>query len=251
MSIVRALLTILAFLLNAGEAGAHASLVSTAPPDGALLAAAPQEVVLRFDEAVSPLVFRLVDDTGANVPLPATARAEGALVRVPLPPRMRDGTYLFSYRVTSADSHPVGGSIALSIGSASSSVRAEGTTTADAGGLLVAVRAARDGALLIAAGCALFLLLVAPFPGERWVLLVAGNSAAAFSALGVGLQGAAPHRNRRPSGSAAMACRRAHDLRVERDCWCDWIPGHSVWRHGATWSTTQYFSCDRSTLCDS
>jgi len=57
--------------------------------------------------------------------------------------------------------------------------------------LLVVVRAARDGALLIAAGCALFLLLVAPFPGERWVLLLAGNSAAAFSALGVGLQGAA------------------------------------------------------------
>ena len=191
MNFLRALFAALAFTLGAGEAGAHASLVSAAPQDGALLTAPPDEVVLRFDGAVSATAIGLVDDTGASVPLPAAARTEGATVRVALPPQMREGTYLFSYRVTSADSHPIGGSIAFSIGRMSSPVRAEGGGVAAQGGWRIAVRAGRDAALLIAAGCALFLLVVAPFPGERRVLVLAGSAAAGFSMLGVGLQGAA------------------------------------------------------------
>jgi copper transport protein len=191
VSFLRALFAALAFTLGAGEAGAHASLVSAVPQDGALLTAPPHEVVLRFDGAVSATVIRLVDDTGASVPLPAAARTEGATVRVALPPQMREGSYLFSYRVTSADSHPIGGAIGFSIGRMSSPVRAESAGIAAQGGWRIAVRAGRDAALLIAAGCALFLLVVAPFPGERRVLVLAGSVAAAFSMLGVGLQGAA------------------------------------------------------------
>jgi copper transport protein len=57
--------------------------------------------------------------------------------------------------------------------------------------LRVGVRAARDLALLVAAGGALFVLLVAPFPGERRLLATSGGAAAMLAAAGTGLQGMA------------------------------------------------------------
>ncbi len=92
MSVLRALFAILAFVLGVDEACAHATLVSTAPQDGAVLAEPPEEAVLHFDEPVSILVVRLLDDTGAAVVLPAAPRTEGGAMRVTLPPRMREGT---------------------------------------------------------------------------------------------------------------------------------------------------------------
>ena len=189
MSAIHALAA-LALLLAAGDTHAHASLVSTMPQDGAVLATSPEEIVLRFDEPVSALIVRLLDDAGTTVALPAAPRTEGRILRATLPSNLRQGTYLLSYRVTSADSHPVGGSIAFSIGRASWRVETDDTAFGP-GPWRIAVRALRDAALLIAAGCALFVLAVASFPGARGALLMAGIAAAVFSLSGVGLQGAA------------------------------------------------------------
>jgi copper transport protein len=190
---LRALFAAIAFVLCVGEAWAHASLVSADPADGATLAAPPDQVVLRFSEPVSPLAVKLLDDTGAAVTLPPVAQPEGETIRVALPSQMRHGTYLLSYRVTSADSHPVAGSTAFSIGAAMWPGRAKpaDAATPALGAWRIVLRALRDIALLIAAGCALFLLWVAPFPGERIVLGAAGLAAALFAVAGVGLQGAA------------------------------------------------------------
>ncbi|CZT36088.1 copper resistance CopC/CopD family protein [Rhizobium sp. 9140] len=120
-----ALLTLLLLLLgSAGAAFAHAQLVASDPADGAVLAAAPDEIVLTFSEPVDPLVFRLSDPTGQVEILPATGSRSGAAsgttrLVVKLPIGLAVGTHSLSWRVTSADGHPIGGGLLFSIGIAS------------------------------------------------------------------------------------------------------------------------------------
>lgn len=209
MSILRCVPALLLALLLAGvrPAHAHASLLSALPADGAVLVTAPTELVLRFDEPVDPLRLRLVDGGGRALELGAP-HVDGQDIRVGLPQALSRGHYLFSYRVTSADSHPVGGTIAFAIGEAANAspaaqdaqhVRAgqagqgDGSHAASSSVSIFAIvlRALRDLALLTAAGGALFVACIASFPGQRRVLVVAGVAAALLSVLGIGVQGAA------------------------------------------------------------
>jgi copper transport protein len=181
----------LVLLLVAPRAEAHASLVDADPADGAVLTAPPRELVLRFDEPVDPVRFRLVDATGRALAL-GPPRTEGSTLHIAPTEALGRGAYLFSYRVTSADSHPVGASIAFTVGpapAASGALRA----TADSDGpqrLAVVVRALRDSALLLAAGGAFFVLLIARFPADRAVIAAAAVAAAALSLGAIPLHGA-------------------------------------------------------------
>jgi copper transport protein len=107
----------LAILLGvAGSASAHAGLISTDPPSGANLATAPNHVSFTFSEHVSLVRdgIRLVDGKGTSTTLDG-ATVAGATVRAPLP-KIGDGAYIVVYRVISADTHPVSGSVAFSVG---------------------------------------------------------------------------------------------------------------------------------------
>jgi len=171
---------------------AHASLVSSVPADGASLDAAPAELVLRFDEPVHPVQLRLVDATGRAVE-PRVARVEHGALHLAAPAGMATGAHVLSYRVTSSDSHPVAGAITFSIGAPAPAPAARGAAArADSGpdAVSIALRAARDIALLAATGAALFVLAVRPFPGQRRTLAVAGLAAALLSALCLGWHGA-------------------------------------------------------------
>ena len=181
----------LALLLVAPRVEAHASLVDAEPGDGAVLATAPRELVLRFDEPVDPVRFRLVDANGRALALGAV-RVDGVTVRIAATDALRRGAYLFSYRVTSADSHPVGASIAFTIGPASAAggVFREAAGSDAAERLALVVRALRDIALLLAAGGASFVLLIARFPGDRPLLAGAAVAAAGLSLAGIPLHGA-------------------------------------------------------------
>lgn len=112
------LLAVLLFL--APQASAHAVVVSSDPADGARLAKAPATVTLRFDEAVGLDLgyLRVVDGTGARVDAGTASHPQGdpTSVSVPLKSGLGDGTYLASFRVTSADSHPVAGSLRFVVG---------------------------------------------------------------------------------------------------------------------------------------
>lgn len=115
---VRSLLRLLLYgLLQMAAAGAwaHASLIDTAPADGAMLRSAPSDLTLHFNEAVAPLVFKLALPDGSVQALTQTATIENGL-KLALPAVKGDGTYLLSWRVVSADGHPVGGSLTYSIG---------------------------------------------------------------------------------------------------------------------------------------
>ena len=117
----RSLLGILALavvLLAAGREGwAHASLVSAHPASGTILKAAPELLQLQFNEPVSVTAIRLVDASGRlHADLPFEARGDTVLVT---PPRdLPEGTQTLSYRIVSADGHPVGGVLQFSIGTA-------------------------------------------------------------------------------------------------------------------------------------
>ena len=117
-----AVLLFLALALSAvfalpGAAFAHAALVATEPADGSVLANGPKQFSLTFSEPVSPLVLTLVRPDGTPVPLSAF-RLDGQtiLIDAPQEPGGGRGTHVLSWRVISADGHPVGGSILFSVG---------------------------------------------------------------------------------------------------------------------------------------
>jgi copper transport protein len=106
-------------LLTAPEASAHATLIGTTPANGQHLDTAPSEVVLRFSEHITPVRggFTVLDDQGRSAgSVEAQSLAEDSL-RLPLP-HLADGAYSVTWRVVSADSHPVHGAFVFSVGSA-------------------------------------------------------------------------------------------------------------------------------------
>jgi len=108
-------LALLAALAPAAGAFAHASLIRSDPTDRAVVAQAPSMLALTFNEPVSPLVVRLVSPTGEATELKDVV-ANDARLMIPLPEGLTVGTYLLSWRVISADGHPVGGALTFSVG---------------------------------------------------------------------------------------------------------------------------------------
>lgn len=115
MRLIAGLAILLSVLCLATGASAHATLVSTDPGDGSVLATAPKSVHLRFNEAVTPAAVRVIDAAGKTRD-DVTVRAAGDSIVITLPDDLPRGTQVVSYRVTSEDGHPVAGSMVFSIG---------------------------------------------------------------------------------------------------------------------------------------
>ncbi len=104
----------------ATPASAHAALANSDPANGTIVPDAPNKITLNFTESVQLLNGKIQvlapDGSRADQGEPV---ADGGTVTIPLRSGGGRGTYLVSYRVISADSHPVGGSITFSVGAAS------------------------------------------------------------------------------------------------------------------------------------
>lgn len=109
--------------MNPRLASAHASLLSALPADGVTIFAAPESFRLEFNEPVSPLVMRLVRPDGRIMAL-ANPTARNNAVTIVAPPMSQQGTYVLSWRVISADGHPVGGVVSFSLGHPTAGVNA-------------------------------------------------------------------------------------------------------------------------------
>ena len=123
-------------LLVATSAAAHAVVVSSNPPDGARLADAPSAVSVTFDESVGlggGGYLRVVDQVGRRVDNGSASHPgdDGTKISVPVRAGLGDGTYTASYRVVSADSHPVAGSIRFVVGNGVLGPSASGPQTVD------------------------------------------------------------------------------------------------------------------------
>ncbi|MFG1952996.1 copper resistance CopC/CopD family protein [Micromonospora sp. NPDC048830] len=123
------LVTLLGLLLGpATPASAHAVLVSSSPAASAVVPSAPGEVVLTFSEPVRkvPGKIRVIAPDGARADR-GEPSFSGTVVTVPVDPSAGRGTYLISYRVISADSHPVSGAFTYSVGAPSTPPTDTGT----------------------------------------------------------------------------------------------------------------------------
>jgi copper transport protein len=106
--------------LTGSPAAAHANLVSTSPSHGGEIDQPPQEVRLRFSErvTVAPDGITMRDRAGTAVATEpaAVAPEDPTTVVLPVPADLPDGSYLVSFRVVSADSHPLAGAIVFGVG---------------------------------------------------------------------------------------------------------------------------------------
>lgn len=108
-----------ALLLSATTASAHATLLTSTPGNGDVLDEAPVEVTLTFTESVAlgAGYLRVLDADGDRVDT-GNVQVDGDTAAVPLQADLPDGGYIISYRVVSADSHPVSGGISFAVGEA-------------------------------------------------------------------------------------------------------------------------------------
>jgi copper transport protein len=160
--------------LLAGPALGHAWLVETDPADGAALDSAPQRVTLTFNEPVDLPEdgLRVFDAEAQRVDDGAVDTGSGAVIAVALPDDLPDGGYLVTYRVVSADSHPISGVTGFTVGDA---VAVDDLATQEllgggdgaVGTVGSVVRGVGYVATLLVAGAALFALAVARTDADR------------------------------------------------------------------------------------
>jgi copper transport protein len=182
-------LGLLLVALGAAPAAAHASLISVDPPDGARLDESPRTVTLTFSEPVSVDLggVRVLDASGDPVQV-GVARVDGPIVTVDLAPDLPDGTYVVSYRVISADGHPVRGGSVFAVGEGvvdTGALARVADRSGDRGWEIVGGigRGLAYAGVLLAAGGALFLTFVHRGGPERRTLVRLVRIAAAVGAV--------------------------------------------------------------------
>lgn len=116
--LIAVLSVVMVVMVGTSSATAHAELLETSPADGAVLETAPSDAELQFNENVQLIdgALQLFPGDGGDAIVLEGRTADDAVV-VDLPEELPEGSYTLSYRVISADSHPVGGAISFQIGS--------------------------------------------------------------------------------------------------------------------------------------
>lgn len=154
------LIAAFAVLGLAAPASAHATLISSDPAEGAVLTEAPDQVTFTFDEPVQLVPKGLLAFDASGDPVDVEASASGATLEGDLADGLDDGTYVVTWRVVSADGHPIAGSLTFHVGAPSAKVEAPKVGPSDPGAVPT-VQAVVHGldyvALLLAGGLALFL----------------------------------------------------------------------------------------------
>jgi copper transport protein len=188
MRLIAGLATLLSIVCLASDVSAHASLVSVEPGDGSVVAQAPKIVRLRFNEAVVPADIKLIDATG-KVREDAVVEVRDDTIEIRLPENLPRGTEVVSYRVISADGHPVGGSLVFSIGMPSGQAAAQPEDSPGRAALIWLVRIGVYLGLFAGVGGVFFGAWIAPLRAISG-LIVAALIVGCLSAMAsLGLEG--------------------------------------------------------------
>lgn len=172
---------------HAPAAMGHAVLLEAVPRDGAALDVAPDRIALTFSEPVTTPTggLRAFNADAERIDVGPTPFDDPAQVGIALPAALPDGAYVVSWRVVSADGHPISGILTFTVGDASALDDQQLRTFADeqsgTSGLLRALlRAATYLATLMAAGLvyARWLLLRRRRDSSRGRLVVVAAAAA-------------------------------------------------------------------------
>lgn len=110
--------SVLVFTMPAPPAAAHTDLVGSDPAADSTLREAPDQVTLRFNEPMEPQLSKVAlttpDQDAAE--LPVTAGSEPTTLVADIPGEgMTGGAWEVAYRVTSADGHPVQGTLSFTV----------------------------------------------------------------------------------------------------------------------------------------
>jgi copper transport protein len=187
MRLIAGLATLLTVVGFASGVSAHASLVATVPRDGSVLAQAPKTVQLRFNEVVTPAVISLIDAAG-RARDDATVHTFDQTIVIVLPDNLPRGTQVVSYRVISADGHPVGGAMVFSIGAVTAAA-APPTHAGSVAGLIWLARIGVYLGLFAGVGGAFFAAWIAPARTRLMVIAAALVIGLVSAAVSLGLQG--------------------------------------------------------------
>lgn len=156
----------LAALALAPAAGAHTRLISTEPANNAVLEQSPRFVLLRFDEPVETAfgAIRVYDAQARRVGTGKTERPSEKEARIALDRMLARGTYTVTWRVVSADGHPISGAFVFHVGTPGANPAGvaaqvlEGGTPASVTVLFSVVRALDFLLLLVIGGGTLMLI---------------------------------------------------------------------------------------------
>jgi len=157
---------VLAALTGAPAASAHATLTESSPANGSVLRRTPPAVVLRFSESVETAFgsIRVYDCGGKRVDSAQITRPDGRSVSASIGAQLPRGSYTVTWRVTSADAHPVSGAFVFHVGSADESGTCEKVfgkgTPGSVDTLFKAARALNFALILLVVGGAAALALV-------------------------------------------------------------------------------------------
>lgn len=137
VAVLSMLLAVFSSLATALAASAHAALTSMTPAAGSTVTVPPPAVVLRFSEPVSSsfAAVTVTDGAGASV-VAGRPAVNGSTVTQPLR-QLGSGTYSVTFRVVSADGHPVSETAAFTVrptpSASPSSTAASGSSAGPAG----------------------------------------------------------------------------------------------------------------------
>ena len=201
--IARQLVAALAILvgvlaLGMTAASAHATLESSTPADGQSVPTSPSELRITFSEAVTTISggLSVLNADGKTVDTGNSEIVGGRTLVAPISETLSDGTYVATYRVLSADGHPVSGSILFGVGNGALDRSAQPSSSGDRlweiiGGIS---RFIMYLAALVAAGVAFFLAFIHDRAEDRWRIVPfvrIGSILALFSAIGIVMSQAA------------------------------------------------------------
>jgi copper transport protein len=190
-------IAVIALLVAAGAptAAAHSVLVSTDPGNDVVVEKSPEQVVLRFDEAVEMSLggIRVFDDNARRVDTGQVTPSSGPVVSTGIRSTLAPGTYTVAWRAISADSDPISGAFVFHVqrrSEAAAGLSLE-SLTGTSGAVDVAFTASRFlelGLIVLCIGgsaAMLFVLASAAWPVRRWLfgLLAACGLALSLVAL--------------------------------------------------------------------
>ncbi|WP_433824872.1 copper resistance CopC/CopD family protein [Actinoplanes sp. CA-015351] len=159
-----------ALVASPGPASAHAATIGAVPAPGSVIGSSPTEITVTFSEPISPVTGQIQVIAPDGERINATPTVRGAVLRIPVRAAQRPlGTYLVSFRVISADSHPVGGAITFSVGAPSARPEAA-TTTGSHPSVTLAIPAFKFlgyAGITLIAGPAMFLAFLWPRKRSR------------------------------------------------------------------------------------
>lgn len=201
--IARQLVAALAILvgvlaLGTTAASAHATLESSSPADGQSVLTSPSEIRITFSEAVTTISggLSVLDADGKTVDVGNSEVVGGRTLVAPISETLSDGTYVATYRVLSADGHPVSGSLLFAVGAGALDRSAQPSSSGDRlweiiGGIS---RFIMYLAALVAAGVAFFLAFIHDHAEDRWRIVPfvrIGSILSLLSAIGIVMSQAA------------------------------------------------------------